>query len=359
VIPSLGTHFHARVDAATLDAIAMFGFGWARIDAQVASVELLADMIDETADAGLRPLPIVYDLERLELVAAHAAVTDTEWGNEPDGDILPALYREQLEPACSLAAAYGLRLWAPAISNLDRDSLRWLELVRADGWPAGLHGVSVHRYGDGTFEMPHDGFSSRADEVRRLKELCDGLPFSCTEFGYPTKGSAGTLHKRGKYLRPGFHLSEDQQAANIAKEWQFWQAQGCEICALYQINDGPNADEGYGIRRCLPDGTLTDWKPAAYQVPQAPTNGGDPMAVTANTVFAREDLVEVPGRPGEFGIRCPPGAETILSPKTSGNHETRDMGALGGPDETCKVAGDLVYFPMNSQGGRFAWRLVD
>ena len=81
--------------------------------------------------------------------------------------------------------------------------------------------------------------------------------------------------------------------------------------------------------------------------------------VTPNTVFAREDLVEVPGRAGEYGIRFPPGAETILSPKTSGHHEVREMSALGGPDETCTVAGDLVYFPMNSQGGRFAWRLVD
>ena len=39
--------------------------------------------------------------------------------------------------------------------------------------------------------------------------------------------------------------------------------------ALYQINDGPEPDQPqYGIRRCLPDGTLTDWKPSAYTVPK-------------------------------------------------------------------------------------------
>jgi hypothetical protein len=67
----------------------------------------------------------------------------------------------------------------------------------------------------------------------------------------------------------------------------------------------------------------------------------------------------VPGRPDDYGLRCPPGAETIFSPKVSGNHELRDMSALGGPDETCKVAGDLVYFWQNSGSGRLAWRLVD
>lgn len=351
--PSLGTHFNARVDMATLHQIRAFGFHWARMDCQASSLELMRNMIADCAAAGLEPFPIVYDLDRLGALEAGAV----EWGNEPDGDILPSTYRAQLEAACSLALDRGIELWAPAISNLDRDSLRWLELVRAGAWPEGLYGISVHRYGDGTFEHPHDGFDSREAEVDRLKELCDGRPFICTEFGYPTKGAA-TLAKRAKYLRPGFHLSEDQQAANIAKEWAFWEAQGCAVPVLYQINDGIHADEGYGIRRCLPDGTLTDWKPAAYVTPK-----GEPMAdlapVSSNTVFTKEDLVDVPGRTGEYGLRCPPGAETILSPKTSGHHELRAMDALGGPDETCKVAGDLVYFWQNSQGGRFAWRLAD
>lgn len=84
----------------------------------------------------------------------------------------------------------------------------------------------------------------------------------------------------------------------------------------------------------------------------------DLASVSANTVFATEDLVPVPGREGEYGLRCPPGADTLFSPKTSGHHELRGMDALGGPDETCRVDGKLVYFPMNSQGGRFAWRLM-
>lgn len=82
--------------------------------------------------------------------------------------------------------------------------------------------------------------------------------------------------------------------------------------------------------------------------------------LTPNTVFSKEDLVQVPGAPeGIFVLRCPPGAETILSPKSSGNHELKGMDAMNGPDEQCKVVGNLVYFWQNSGGGRYAWRIVE
>ena len=342
----LGTHFNARIDRASLDDVAGFGFTWARLDAQTADVATLCQMIYDTLAAGLEPLTIVFDLERL---AAAPAGHWYEWGNELDGDLRPADYRASLDAAVALAVAEHKYLIAPAISNLDANSLFWLEQVRGDGWPAGLAGISVHRYGDGTFDYAHPPFSSREEEVDALVGLCDGLPYFVTEFGYPTK--AGT---RGRMQQTG--LDEAVQAERIAHEWAFWCAQG-GTPFLYQINDGPAANEGYGIRRYV-DGALDGWKPAAYTVPKEDSMAAFAM-VSANTVFHREDLVEVPGRPGEFGLRCPPGAETLLSPKTSGHHELRDMSALGAPDETCKVAGDLVYFWQNSQGGRFAWRVVE
>jgi len=356
IAPGLQTHFNAPISRDTLMDLALFGVRWCRVDAQACDTATLTGMVADVESMGMDALPIVYDLDRLRGVPTGNA----EWSNEPDGDILPAVYRDGLDAACALALELGIRLWGPCISNLDRDSLRWMELVRAGGWPDGLYGITVHRYGNGTFLWAHDGFDSREAEVEALLALCDGRPFMVTEFGYPSTPTAQIRRgpKRTRFLAPDLQLTEDQQAANIAKEWEFWRRY-TDRPFLYQINDPPDPDDGcYGIRACAPDGTLTYWKPSAYTFPKE-----SPMAalanVSANTVFAKEDLVEVPGRAGEFGVRCPPGADTILSPKTSGQHELRDMSSLGGPDETCRVQGDLVYFPMNAQGGRFAWRLAD
>jgi len=200
-----------------------------------------------------------------------------------------------------------------------------------------------------------------AEEVEALRALCDGRPFLITEFGYPsTPVSAMTRRpKRTKWLRPDLHLTEAEQAENIAKEWAFWATfPDCRAPFDYQINDGIQADESYGIRRCAPDGTLTDWKPAAYTVPKE-----DPMPpllanILPNTVFSKADLVAVPGRPNDYSVRFPTGADTLLSPKTTGVHELRTMDYLGNLDETCRVAGGLVYFP-NVAGQRFAWPLVE
>jgi len=331
--PSLGTHFNARVDLPTLEQIRAFGFQWARIDGQTSDLDTLAGMIDDADRAALHPLPIVYDLDRLELLGVTPAVVDVEWGNEPDGDISPSTYRDQLELACERAAYFHLRLWAPALSNLDRDSLYWLERVRGAGWPAGLFGISVHRYGDGTFEWAHDGFDSREDEVAHLLTLCDGLPFIVTEFGYPTDPITGGMPppaKRRRFLRPGLYLSETAAASQIALEWEFWRPY-TPVAGLYQVNDGPNPGETYGIRRCLPDGTLTDWKPAAYQVPQEePPMPDVPDTGLATYCISRAGSVASSGRPGAFHTYYPKGqTATILSVQPDGRKETRPLASAG------------------------------
>ena len=327
--PSLGTNFNYRIDLASLEAVCAFGFQWARIDGQTSDPDTLAAMVDDADKAALHPLPIVYDLDRLDALGVHPSVVDVEWGNEPDGDILPSTYRTQLDRACEHAAYFHLRLWAPALSNLDRDSLYWLERVRGLGWPPGLYGISVHRYGDGTFEWPHDGFASRDDEVRRLLELCDGLPFIVTEFGYPSGGAARTGARRERFLQPGLQLSETEQAARISQEWAFWRAY-TPIAALYQINDGPEPDQPqYGIRRCLPDGTLTDWKPSAYTVPKEEIPMPDDTG-TATYCISRTGSVASTGRPGAFHTYYPKGqTETILSIQPDGRKETRPVTAAG------------------------------
>jgi hypothetical protein len=192
-----------------------------------------------------------------------------------------------------------------------------------------------------------------------LLTICAGLPFIVTEFGYPSsspvrwRSRRGLAPKRTRYLTPGVTLTPDQQAERITQEWEFWRPY-TESAQLYQINDGVHADEGYGIRACNADGTLGDWKPSAYTVPK-----GDPMAdfplanLIDNTIFLKADLVEVPGRAGEYGLRSSQ-PEMLLSPKDNGQHELRPMSYLGGPDETCREQNGLVYFPSK----RVGWPLL-
>jgi hypothetical protein len=314
------------------------------MDCQTCDIGTMHAMIADALECNLEPVPIVYDLTRLAELPKGTVV---EWGNEPDGDIWPFTYRARLNDACDLAQKVGVQLLAPAISNLDWNSLLWLAAVRRDGWPPGLAAISAHRYGDGTFAYAHPPFESRAEEVARLRELCDGRPFWITEFGYPTG--------------PG-NLTEEEQATAIAQEWQFWSEQDCVRPCLYQINDGLQPGETYGLRRCNPNGSLNGWKPAAYQIPTG-DDGGEPIDetqyanLTPNHVFHQDDLIPLDGRPGEYSVRFPPGSETILSPKINGQHELRPVTSAGSADDTCQIAGDFVYYP-NVNGQRLAWRLL-
>jgi hypothetical protein len=330
--PSLNTHFNAPVDRAALEAVRAFGFRWARADVTACDSVTVHQILADLQACGLRPLPIVYDIEHLLMIPAGM---DAEWGNEPDGDIWPSWYRAGLDEACACAVDIGVSLWAPAISNLDRNSLRWMACVRADQWPAGLAGITVHRYGDGSFDYAHDGFASRDEEVAALLALCDGLPYMVTEFGYPND--------------PG-GLTEEQSAANIAKEWEFWRRHGCQVPFLYQINDGPNPGEAYGIRRCGADGHPLAWddphawKPAAYQVPQAQEQttmhigiGVEPFPASAMRVAKSLNAL------GDGTYTVSNLDDTVMSVNPQGSVETRPAGT-NGAWERCTRLGNVVYY---------------
>lgn len=325
----LQTHFNAaNVDRETLRQVrGPFNFRWARVDVQLCDAATMLAALEDVRACDLRPLPIVADEPRIEELPAWCE--DAEYWNEPDGDIPPQVFRPMLDRACRLAASRGVRLWAPAISNLDRDSLYWLRRLRDEGggWPEGLYGISAHRYGDGTFEHPHDGFASREEEVDALRDICNGLPFIITEFGYPS--IAGSF-RRSSALCQRYHkstLSEAQQAERIAQEWQFWRDQNT-IPFLYQLNDGPSPTElgdHYGIRRCAPDGTLTDWKPAAHTVPKT----GGPMELPkqyASVVISKRESFPHPTKANVFATWYPKGQrETILNIEADGSITTRHL----------------------------------
>jgi len=241
MIPGLQTHIEGWTRPTELKQIRAFGFRMARIAAMECSEELMREMVRDAVSADLIPFVTVADLTRLPLLAG----LDAEWRNEDDGDLSPQTYRAMLNDACRMAAAYNVRRWEPTISNLDRDSLYWLERVRGAGWPAGLHGVSAHRYGDGTFERPHSGFFNRGQEVDRLKRACDGLPWAISEFGYPTLDG----------------LTEAQQAERIGQEWAFWEKEGAYAAMLFQLRDCAGRPR-HGIQRWN-----KTWKPSALSVP--------------------------------------------------------------------------------------------
>lgn len=243
----LQTHIESWVSPDILAEIRAKGFNAARISAMEADWAVVKEMLDQAREAGFE----------IWLTTGYAAYMNlllpgenVECRNEDDGDLTPWEYRQILDRFAVAAGERGLKLWGPTISNLDRDSLWWARLVKGMGWPEGMYGVSVHRYGNGTFEKPHEGFDNRHDEADALRELADGLPYAITEFGYPT------IHG----------LSEADQAERVGKEWQFWKDEGATAAFLFQRTDGPDPNERehcYGIQRI--DGS---WKPAADTIPK-------------------------------------------------------------------------------------------
>lgn len=251
-LKGIQSHIESWTDPLDLQFLIEHNFQAGRIAAMDCDVDTMRGMLDETQKIGLVPYVTIQHTDRMEYLSG----LDAEWRNEDDGDISPAEYRKGLDEACRAAVEHGVRLWGPTISNLDRDSLKWLEQVRGAGWPEGLYGISAHRYGNGTFEHPHflgvDWLPwERESEVRRLKASCDGKPFCISEFGYPTFEG----------------LTEDEQKYRISQEYQFWDIHGAWATFLFQMNDGPNADyreHRYGIRRCDEHGNKQGWKPSAY-----------------------------------------------------------------------------------------------
>jgi hypothetical protein len=241
------THFDALVGRDTLNALKSFRFSIARIDAQASDLPTTLAMIDEAEAAGLRPLVIVRDGVQLEQLPDGI---DVELKNEPDlNGPTPAVYAQFVSEAAKIAHRGRQTLWVGAVSNLNRRGLEYLKNLGE--LPADV-GVSVHRYGDGTFENPHDGFPSRDAEVAALRAIIGDRPFGVSEFGYPK-------HRYGWGPFSG-QITPEHAALFIRQEIAFWRRHGAAWSIVYQLNDGPTDSRAdrYGIRAF--DGT---WRPAA------------------------------------------------------------------------------------------------
>jgi hypothetical protein len=241
------THFDALVGIDTLNALKSFGFTIARIDAQASDIRTTLAMIAEAQAAGLRPLVIVRDGDQLERLPDGI---DAELKNEPDlNGPAPEMYARLVWEAIEIARRGRQTLWIGAIGNLNR---RGLEYLKSLGQLPADVGVTVHRYGDGTFQDPHEGFQSRDAEVAALRAIIGDRPFGVSEFGYPKH-----RYGWGPFRR---QITPEQAAVLLRQEIAFWALKGASWSVIYQLNDGPTdtREDRYGIRAF--DGT---WRPAA------------------------------------------------------------------------------------------------
>lgn len=219
-------------------------------------------LIGEVVQADLHPLSVLRPDQCGWLPSPDEfGPLEIEVWNEPDLGTFPTprLTPEQYAQAVADAVAVcpgGHRLWCGVISNLDLDSLQWLE-ASIRRWPAHV-GVSVHRYppNGGRPDQPHQGFGSREHEVERLRALTGDRPWMVTECGYHTAEQSTGRWPRKKT----WHWTDDEVATFVRWEWDFWARAGAAAAVLYQLNDGtgPGYLDHFGMRRV--DGT---WKPVA------------------------------------------------------------------------------------------------
>ena len=263
MMPGLQTHIRGGIDPAVLREVRALGFERARIDGQRCSPEDVNRWVRDVQQAGLAPLVTLWDAAQISALDPTLGPLDIELRNEPNLEGPdPMIYRGLLAYVLPAVVAGGHRLWAPAISNLDRKGFAYL---RACGpLPAGVN-VSVHWYPHGNRpERPHPGFESRYIEVSTLLNIIgEDRSWGVSEFGYHSAARRSTESWLEKQLGVTHRWSDEEVAAHVHHEWRFWREAGASFACLFQLNDGPedNKEHRFGIRRL--DGT---WKPAAYSL---------------------------------------------------------------------------------------------
>lgn len=230
--PCIQVGFDAGVLKEDLELVKDLGFQVVRHDVQRLNRDQILHIINITKDSGLEPLLIVWNADQLRELPSNLMY---ELRNEPDLEGPdPSSYRALMLEAAEVARMRDQILYVGVVSNLNDRGFDYLKAIRP--FPENVR-VSIHRYGDGTFENPHKGFESRHSEVKWLRETIGNRAFGVSEFGYPTEG-----------------LGESKQAYQTQQEFEFWHGKADFAC-LYQLNDGPLKSETFGIRR-YPDKSL-------------------------------------------------------------------------------------------------------
>lgn len=239
--------------------------------APVAPLFLLAGgHIDTPEGDRVEPHEIAALGQRVVALAAEAGLTNywIEVGNEPDLAHVdyrtrPADFAIAVQQTFDAVRAAGFLgpVVSGGICNLSRASLNYLERMLNQGLPADVV-VGFHRYPKGlTPENPQDGFSSRGAEWQELQRLANGRAVACTEVGHHT---APREYRLWGFIPMRRRVSDEDVAAHVVFDLNYFKSRGCLLTAVYQLNDGPSNDlhlDRYGIRR--QDGT---WKPVAAAI---------------------------------------------------------------------------------------------
>lgn len=228
LVGGVQTHFDAPIDERVLADLKRLGFQVARLDVQRCDLRTALFMIQQTKDAGLLPLAIVRDAGQMYTLPADI---DFELRNEPDLEGPdPQTYRGLMLDMARVAD--GRRIWVGVVSNFNERGFKYLQAI--GDIPENL-GVSIHNYGDGEFAPTERKYA-------QFIGIIGQRPFIITEFGYPT-----------------YDIPEEESAALIKREFEWWAAHGARYSIVYQLNDGVKKSERYGLRRL--DGS---WKPSAF-----------------------------------------------------------------------------------------------
>ena len=212
-------------------------------------------------DAGLEPLAIIDHPEQIAEQATRGCTT-FECGNEPDliaegWQESPAVYWRRFGAAIAYAADYGVQVYLGAVSNLKKESLRFLRGLPWDAIPPTI-GCSHHWYPDDdrphashishlTLKYPFQVRNTRDQDIAELKGIVGDRPLALSETGW----------------WDGPFRTQQTVAEWYVFERAFWQRHGYVFSVGYQLNDAPPGEPwdpamGYGFR------ALTgEWKPSA------------------------------------------------------------------------------------------------
>lgn len=266
----LHTTFSEPVGLEVLREVKALGFEGVRVDIMEATPDHELVCIEEAIGAGLIPLVIVRDAHQLFRLALHfTAPVLYELENEPDigfprrPPIPASRYRNMVLDAASTARAGGVSLYVGAISNpLQQERgrrLRYLGEIMSglDHYPE--VGVTMHWYRHGRGQDAHPGFRTLDDEVAAFRSVIGARPWGCSETGDHT-GQQCWRTGWWRFGRTRCEQFDDDAVKERAQTRQrLFEQHGADFSVWYQLNDGPEATNSYGIRR--QNGM---WKPAAH-----------------------------------------------------------------------------------------------
>lgn len=242
--------FGDLIGSAGLTRCELFGVELARQD--VHPTNDLAPYVQEFVGRKVRPIFLLHDVARAEPLLDVALPTlgaggfDIEIFNEPPGmdRVNQTEYVQGINAVHHDARARGFtgRIISGALANLGRDNIAWYRAC----WPQLPADVTLgfHRYSYKTQTdrlRPWPLFSSREDEIAKLRTIGDGRDLAVTEFGYHTAEETEGFWIFSKPTR----LTDEQCRDYLTLDLRLYAANGVVYAIVYQARDG-NTDDYLG-----------------------------------------------------------------------------------------------------------------